>query len=124
VRSLIHDNLAFRPFVAKTASMAAFKRICARHVGHEFNRSRFALLELPTVLWRSENQAGRAHRLGAIGNRCNFETVIVVGGCDLELNFGAGPASGRRVTTVHSTSFYLSPSILVPLVMAIGMTNS
>jgi len=55
VHSLLHNNLAFHPSMAKTAGMAALKRICARRLGHEFNRGRFAFLEQPTVLRRSEN---------------------------------------------------------------------
>ena len=74
--------------MAKTASMATLKRIRACRLGQEVNRGRFPLLELLTVLCRSKNQPSGASRYSGIRNGCNFETMIVVDGCDLELNFG------------------------------------
>jgi hypothetical protein len=74
--------------MAQTVSMATPKCVRAGRSGQEFNRGRFTLFKLPAVLCRSENQPSRAIRYRAIGNSGDFETVIVVGGCDLELNFG------------------------------------
>ena len=86
----IDYDLALHASVAETAGMATLKCICAWCVGQKLNRSRLTFYELPTVLFRSENQASGALRRSAIGNCGNFETVIVVGGRNLELNFGAG----------------------------------
>ena len=52
---LIHNYLALHPSMAKTAGMATLKRIGARCLSQELNRGRFSLLELPTVVRRSEN---------------------------------------------------------------------
>src|SRR5580693_2373429 len=70
--------------------MAAPERVGSWRLGQEVNRRRFTLLELPTILCRSENQARGALRLGVIGNSPDSETMIVVGSRDLESNFGAG----------------------------------
>ena len=52
---LLDNNLALHAFVPETAGMATLKRVSARCLSQELNRGRFSLLELPTLLCRSEN---------------------------------------------------------------------
>ena len=51
----INNDLALHASVAETAGMATLKRISARRLSQELNRGRFSLLELPTLLCRTEN---------------------------------------------------------------------
>jgi hypothetical protein len=66
--------------------MATRKRIRAWRLGQEFNGGWFTLFEQPTVLRRSNGDI----RLGPVGNSGNSEAMVVVGGCNFELNLGAG----------------------------------
>jgi hypothetical protein len=75
--------------MAHTTRMAAPKRVYTGRLRQKLNRSRLPLFELPAVLRRSKNQATRAVWFRAIGNRSDFETMVVVGSCDLKLNLGA-----------------------------------
>ena len=52
---LLDNDLALHAFVPETARMATLKRVSARRLRQELNRGRFSLLELPTLLSRTEN---------------------------------------------------------------------
>jgi hypothetical protein len=52
---LLDNNLALHAFVPETAGMATLKGISARCLSQELNHGRFSLLELPTLLCRTEN---------------------------------------------------------------------
>ena len=82
----LDNNLAFHSFVPKAADMTTAKRIGSRRLREELNYGRFALLQLPTFLFRVKDQAWVSTRCGAVRVTANLETMIVVDGSDLELN--------------------------------------
>ena len=55
---LFDNNLTLHSLVAKTAGMAALKRIRSWRLGNELDHGRFTFFQLPTFLLRGEDQAG------------------------------------------------------------------
>src|SRR5579862_9636773 len=70
-----------------STDVTTFERICAGSLCQKLNRGRFALLELPTLLCRSEYQPGRTAQIASVRNRKNREPVVMVNRRDLEFNF-------------------------------------
>ena len=83
--------------MAHAAIDATFESVSAGGLGDEFDGDGVALLDLPAILRRSEDEAGRSGLVGAVRDEGDFEAVIVVGGGDFELNFLAFlDVQGRR----------------------------
>src|SRR5262249_13847891 len=80
---LVHNNLALHVLMTQTTTVAAPKRVRAGRLCEKLNCGCFSLFKLPAVLRRSQNESRLAARSGAIGNGCDFKTMIVVDGCDL-----------------------------------------
>lgn len=78
MRLLVDDDLALHSHVAESAKDATLKRITAGRLRDEFNRNRLALGQLPAILGRREDQAGRAIGRRAVGIGVDFESVIVI----------------------------------------------
>lgn len=76
--------------------MATLECVGAGCLRQKLDRGRFTFFELPALLRRSKRQSGGTARIDAVSGGTHFETVIVVGGGDLELNFGACLRMDRR----------------------------
>jgi len=68
---------------------ATFKGVSSRRLRDELNGCGLAFLDLGATLRRGKNKAGIARTIGALWVRADPETVRMVGGCDLELDFRA-----------------------------------
>lgn len=89
LRLLVDDDLALHSHVAEAAKHATLERIAARGLRDEFNRNRLGLGQLPAILGRCEDQAGRAIGRCAVGIGVDFESVIVIRRRDAQLDLGS-----------------------------------
>lgn len=78
MRLLVDDELALHSHVAESAKYATLERIAAGRLRDEFNCDCLALGELPAILRRREDQAGRTIGRRTVGIGIDFESVIVI----------------------------------------------
>jgi hypothetical protein len=93
---MIHNELAFHASMPKSTDTATLEWVRTGGLRQKFNRRCLALLELPTVLWRSEHQPRGTFRIGLVGDRKNRKTMVMVSSGDLKQNVRSALPMNRR----------------------------
>ena len=90
-----------------SAADTAFNPISSRCLRYKLNGCSLAFLNPEAILGRRENKACISHSLGSFRVRTDFETMRVIGGGDLELDFCAllDPYRGWIVLVLFSADF-------------------
>src|SRR6516162_11324642 len=102
--------------MTQPAMLAALKRISSRRTRHELDHRRSTLANLEAIFTRTEYQPRIAFRFGSIGIETNFEAVLSIQRCNLQLYLGAlFHMDRRRVKFVFFGSHLNHPHILIRL---------